>query len=454
MPTTVETRNGKLSLDEIGSAWDGNPLFSNFDQGHVFSVSWDLFEENIDRMLDRDGKARALEQVLTLPLRAADWSLVPDPGDTGEAEWVREQLTLPANNGGMSTPIDLVIAQMTSAVLYRRAFFEKVWKVTAEGRVAYDKLAFRPAKVCRIRRDRATLSFQGFRERLPTDHPNARKEGDGWVTIKPDKAFVYIHGQHRNPLDGTSDLKTAYACFESKQKVRFLWFQFLENQVIPKALAQTRNGNEAAFAKKVATLKGGGVLGISEGESVTAFESNGTGAEMFLKAIEYLDHEMFASCLAGFADLAGAAASGRGSFALSKDQSDFFLRSRQAVLSEMGAALTSFAVADLVRWNFGIRGKVPTLRFGELTGSDVADALDLFKTVATSATPSPAVPQEFIGMLVERVAEYLGMDVDRVAKAIGDRAAQASSPGGALRQGVDAAVGLLQEAGITPGGAA
>lgn len=441
MPT-VETRNGTVDLSEIGSAWNDNRLFDTFDSGKVFSGGpWDLFERNIDNMLDRDGKARALEQVLTLPLRSAPTSIVPADGDSGEAEFVRDCLFRPATDQGMSTPLDLVIGQMTSAVLYRRAFFEIVWGLR-EGRIVFDKLAFRPARTCQLRRDPNDWSFQGFRQRY--------RRGDDYKTVDvpAEKAMVFIHGQHRDPLDGISDLRSAYSAFESKQKVRFLWYQFLENQVIPKAIAKTRNGNEQALANKVATLKAGGVLGLSDEDTVEAFESNGQGAAVFQAAIEYLDHEMFASCLAGFADLAGAAASGRGSFALSKDQSDFFLRSRQAVLGEMGATLTNFAIADLCRLNFGANAKVPTFKFGEISGADAADAITMLQAILTAATTNPAVPMEFIHMLVEKVAEYLELDVDKVHKAIEARMEQQSTPSGRFQAGIAAAQQLVQEAGL------
>jgi hypothetical protein len=231
------------------------------------------------------------------------------------------------------------------------------------------------------------MAFQGFRQRVGNEHPGA--DDQGYVTIAPEKALVFIHGQHRNPLNGTSDLQTAYACFQSKQKVRFLWYQFLENQTLPKTIGVTANGNETAFANKIAALKGNGVIAINDGESVTPLESNGTGAAIFQAAMNYLDQELFVSCLAGFADLAGAASQGRGSFALSKDQSDFFLRSRQAVLSEMAACLSNFAIADLVRWNLGRQAKAPSLRFGELTAEDVSDVVAVFQALATSVTVNP-----------------------------------------------------------------
>src|SRR4051794_4768051 len=112
---------------EIGSAYDPDRIFTRFDDGKYFETR-DLFPSDFDQMLRLDGKARTLENVLTLPLMSAETSIEPGPGDSGECEFVREALLTAANAGGMSTPLDQVIGQMTSAVVKKRAYFEKVFK--------------------------------------------------------------------------------------------------------------------------------------------------------------------------------------------------------------------------------------------------------------------------------------------------------------------------------------
>lgn len=426
---------------EIGSAYSGERMFVTFDDGKVFETK-DLRETDFEYMLDHDGKAKTMEQVLTLPLMSADYSIEPGPDDSGEAEFVREELERPANAGGMTTPIDLVIGQMTSAVTLRRAYFEKVFQVV-DGRVTFKKIAFRPARTCSLLRDRDDYSFQGFRQRF--------RKGDGFETkdIPPQKALVYIHGQHRDPLYGISSLRTAYSIFESKQKIRFLWYSFLEGQTIPKAIAKHHTDDpdeQDEFAKQVASLKGGGVVGIGPDQSVEAFESSGKGADVFKQAMDYLSSEMVGSVLAGFTELPSAAASGRGSNALSESQVDFYKLSRLGVLTEMGAVLTSYAVADLVLWNRGVNASFPSFKFKPPAPEAMEQAFELLKTLAQAQQPV-AVPQEFIDMLTEKVAGYLGINVDQVRKAIEDRVDQApDTPVAKIQAGVDAATILVKQA--------
>jgi hypothetical protein len=175
-------------------------MFDEYRDGKVFSSTWDLFERGVDNMLARDGKARALEQVLILPMRGAPHSIDPAQGDSGEAEWVRETLERPANNGGMSTPLDSRDRPACSAVVYRRAFFEKVWRSTTPGtRSASTSWRSAPPPPAGSSATRRPVRSRGSASRSTDD-----KGATEWVDIPALKAFVFIHGQHRNPLNGIS----------------------------------------------------------------------------------------------------------------------------------------------------------------------------------------------------------------------------------------------------------
>lgn len=437
--TDVQVREAGIPAGELGTADDGNPfgrMFVRYEDGKALEAP-DPAADDLETMLRMDGKARAIEQVLTLPPRWADLEVVPHKDDSGEAEFVREALFRPANAGGMTTPVELVQAQMTSAVTYRKAFFEKVFDLDDEGRVVYRKLAFRPARTCTLLRDERNRSFDGFKQKARG--PNGETVD---VRIPAAKAFVYVHGQHRNPLSGASEMDTVWSCFEAKQKVRFLWFQLLERNVIPHGILKSREPGRLA---ELAKLKSGGLARIDPEESLEPFESGGSAGSAFKDAIDWLSSEMSQSVLASFTDLAQAG--GKGSYALSRDQSDLFLRSRQAVLREMGASLGSWVFADLVRWNFGPGGRAPLARFSDLAGHDAAAVRELWSGLV-GRPPDPRVPQEFVDYLTELVAQALGMDVDRVRRAMEGRDRATERAGGPLVEGIDAAARLLAEAGV------
>lgn len=74
-------------------------------------------------MFSRNGTASALELVLTLPIREADFTIEAGKGDKGEHDFAQSVLMTPDVEGGMRTPISELIGQITSAQIYRRAFF-------------------------------------------------------------------------------------------------------------------------------------------------------------------------------------------------------------------------------------------------------------------------------------------------------------------------------------------
>lgn len=420
------------------------------------------------QMLIRDGQAAALEAVLTLPIRQAKWAIEPHKNDKGEAEFVHSVIATPREHGGMEIPMRDIIGQVTSGQIYRKAFFEKVWDQRPDGKIVYQKLAFRPTATCEVKRNAKTAVFDGFRQQVWLFGGVLKTSGQrvpGYVDIPVQRAFVYIHGKHREPLTGTSELDLCYWCYQTKLKLLFLWYNFLENQSLPKIVTYGQDQAEAnSRADDIASMKQSAVVGwVRPPDGTKAFdliETSGKGADQFKEALTFLETWQTTSVLAGFTGLASLATLGRGSMALSQDQSAFFLRSREAVTQEIQSALTHDVIAPLTLYNFGTKAAFPKFKFGPLTDENMQSIVGLFQ--AMSVAPGLQVPVGFLDILTERVATVLDLDVDAVHKivmaAAKDRAAQAQAqappgmPGqaaagiGALAGGVGAAARVAQQA--------
>lgn len=451
---------------EIGTALAyGESLFADYLDPAVGSISWWEAREFRD-MLRTESQARKVEQVLTQPIMSAPNGFTPAKGDRGECEWVTEVLTRSANAGGMTTPLDMVVAQMTSAITYRSAAFELVWGEDASApprprapagstALILEKIAFRPAINTKVVRDRKTGGFRG----LIQDPPYGGHEP---TKINAARSFAYIHGTHRAPVIGSSDLEIPLVCWKAKQKLRFLWFLFLELHAQPKTAFSSNQEAGGSLdkakeaAQKFTKLRGGGAIAL-EGVTGQVLETGGHAADLFLQALKYLDGEMTGQVLAQFADLAGAAASGTGSFALSRDQSDFYMMSRRWAAAEMSSQFTNYPVAALVRHNFGRDAAVPTFKIGPLVRPDLESLVGLLG--ATGAASS--MPAEFISYVIEQTALALDMPTDRVAgvvkattekyeqNAASARQAALAKPVGAI----DAAEGIARKVLAGGGGA-
>src|SRR5690348_15424236 len=90
LPKLSPKQKKELLGAEIGTAFDMyTRMFAAFSGGDVFEIGeWRV--RDLDSMLSRDGTAKALEQVLTLPIRSAAFSFQKGDNDTGELDLIME----------------------------------------------------------------------------------------------------------------------------------------------------------------------------------------------------------------------------------------------------------------------------------------------------------------------------------------------------------------------------
>lgn len=390
------------------------------------------------QMLRSEGQARKVEQVLTLPIRSAAWEIRAAPGGDAEAAWVKEQFT---------DRLDWVIDQLTTAIVFRKAYFELTFRLDGNG-VALDSIECRPPGGCEQGHDPTTGGPAGFRQRIawpaglltgpggaligvPRADLSRAETTPGYVDVPESRSFVFVHGAYREPIEGLSDLDVCYWAWETIKKIQFLWFQFLEQQSLPKLIAYGDDQSQAdRNADAIAAAKASGVLGVprSNDPAAKAFEviaSDGAGAGQFLTAISYLESKMSASVLAGFTDLAALASHSRsqGSYALSADQSEFFLAARQAVADEMAEAVSRGLFAKLCHLQFGMDCKPPTLNIGPLSKHDKERAVNMLNALIVA--PQFNVPTQLVDLLINSVAGFVGLPVDQVAEMVKENPTQA-----------------------------
>jgi hypothetical protein len=455
---------------ELGTQFDmSNRLFAYFGDGDVFDYG-EWTSRDMKGMFRRDGICQAIESVLTLPIREADYTIEPAKGDQGEAELAHSVIMTPDAFGGMQTPVSELVGQITSAQVYRRAFFEKVWKIREDdGAVIYDKLAFRPPATCQAKyTDRGGVP-NGFRQQVWLFGGNLKtlstQKVPGYVDIPKVRSYIYTHGKHREPLTGVSEMDVAYWCYQTKMKILYLWYHFLENQALPRVIVYGNDQPEAnTRADDIAALKSSGVVGITHPEAgqkaFDVIENSGDAGKFFLDALGFLEGWQTHSVLAGFMALTGSATGGKGSYALSQDQSSFYLKSRQGVAKEIASSITQDVLTPLVAVNFGPRAAFPRWKFGPLQDEQIQALLTLFGQM--SAAPVLHVPLPVFDLITERMATILQLDVDQVHEALVSTAQQraeqlqASAPPGmppnaansigALNGMAGAAAGMMQRA--------
>lgn len=436
-----------------GFGWADRMFFGfSVDNPELVFQYTDWASRDLVEFLRRDYKARQIMNVLQLPITSAEHTFSAAKGDTGELEWLQSYWEQDPVNGGCRTPLDYIISQATTAIAHKAAYFEKVFKQDDDGKVVYDKVAFRPQTTCHVLRDIDTASFQGFQqEPYYLSMTTRSKQTGNWINIPKERAYVYLHGQHTDPVNGVSDMDVPYWCYQTKQKVMLLWFQFLEGVALPRAIVKAQDiGVARQIAAQLSRLRNSGVIPVAapgaNTVSIDTLSMEGNGATQFQAAITFLDSSAVDSVLAGFLNLTGTAAArglgNGGSYALSKDASDFFLQAEEAKTKELARSLRKDLHAPLIRYNFGKKAVVPHFEFEPLNDEDKSNSITLLQAMIAAPPGSDnPVPTEMVGALAKQVGDYLGLDGDKLeaafAKASSDAkaAAAAQSAAGAAPPG-------------------
>jgi hypothetical protein len=439
--TDVSTTNGHVpppeTDKEVGTELDfyiqGDSLFevpgvTTSGEGLVYELRTPNVQQ-LKEMLDRDGRAKSLEQCLVMPIAGATWKLEGDDQDI--VDWVDNALRTATIDGGMETPMSDVIAQKAEALVFRTSFHEKVIKTSSEGKYVYSKIAWRPSETCQLLRDKRSGKLHGFAQWAPDPDDPQALYASKQIPIRTPYADVFIHGMRRDPVRGISDLTVTYHNYRNKEKLKYLWFTYLEVLSLPRQIALGSTPEEAKkTAEAIAGLKNAGVAGIPRSwvgspDNIKTLEVGGGGANEFMDAISYLDSDSALSLLAGFSELpARAMGSGSshgplGSYALAESSQNFFIDMLDSYTAELDAQITNNLIADLVRWNFGTKALVPKFRL-DLEEQAIQAAMNMMDLLLTSPVPTN-VPFEFVKELVLVVAKQLGMDVDTIAKAINEQ---------------------------------
>lgn len=384
---------------EIGTSADGN-LPSIFEEEFVDMSKVQV--EDFKKMLDEDSTIQALYNSIVTPLLGSNWTIEPDqdtPAGREQAQWVEDALRKPPHKGGMSTPFDLVIAQALRAIVEGFAGFEKVYEISEEGKLVYKKVAWRDPTTLTPRADERG-GFNGFRQKAYV--------GTQYIDVKIplDRCWLYTYGKEFHNLRGRSMFTAAYAAYDKKKRLLYLAeIQAQSDALALKVVRGKDGGNQAELNKTTAAVDELGFkasIGIPFGYDVTAL--NNAGRMDLLPLIEFQNSEMARSVLAMFI-LLGTGKTG--SWALSNDQSDFFIQALMSIRKSLENHITSYLLPDLYQYNFE-NPQYGTFKFEDITDSTV----DLLKQTFIKLTEKDRLSDSIIDGVLQKMADKLDIDVD------------------------------------------
>lgn len=371
--------------------------------------------QRIDLMLRTDGHFRALARLLSLPFRQAKWSIQPAEDGDEEADFITQMLTLPPNQGGMSTTFDYVRALAARAFWQGFAVWEQVFSyadVPGHGnKLVLRKLAPRDASTVRFKADEHG-GFDGVVQRA-SDGRNGMKT----VHIPKEKVLFFTVDKEEHPFYGRSMFEPALYHFDKKHKLYYIAHIAAQISAIPARVAHQEGGGQGLTPTErnqlqtaLASFGFNTAMIAPKGIKLEPFGGQGdSGLADILAVINHHNTQASQSILGHFIDLGQQGESSVGSYALSSDSSDLFLMCSQANLDSFAETINVHLIPKFIDWNFGTK-KYPTLVFEPLADETKAAMMDVFKVLATASETK--VSPDFIWELEKSIADRLGLAVD------------------------------------------
>lgn len=352
----------QITSEEIGSIT--RSLFNRLsDTEYLSTLTWPNSITTYDKMRRSDAQVQALLYCMELPIRSTRWYVEPydknNAKDRQIAEFVSENL-FSGPPIGMTIHWDDFLRLALLMLPFGHSVFEKVYEVDSHGYAKWRKFAERPHE---------TIKDFKYDERGGPMHVEQYVAGASFVEIPIENCLIFTHRKEGGRLHGIPILRAAYKHWFIKDFLLKITNIGIERNHVGTPVCglpdSPQEGDKEEAQKIVQNLRSGETAGVVRpaGFTLEMFEGKRVAIEV-LPYIRYQD-EMIAK--AGLAQFLQAGTGNVGSFALSKDQSDFFLMSLSAQANYICDTINSYAIPQLVDYNWDVEG-YPKLRCEKVGG--------------------------------------------------------------------------------------
>lgn len=324
--------------------------------------------DNVETMRRSDGTVKGLLRAMKSPLLAVDWyveAVSDDPQEQEIKEFVEKNLF------GMRRTWKEFLRECLTYFEFGFSVFEEIWEMRDGGEIWLVDLE--PRIQSSIQRWKTSKNERGIVQLILTDEKTEHK-----AEIPIVKCLVMTNDKEGDDLTGQPVLRAAWKHFYIKDKLYRIGSIACERfgVGIPKITLPKGAGD----AEKAAAKEMGQELRSNE-KSVIVLPSEDWKVEIMTVAgggkdsqidnfIQHHDRMIVLSALAMFLNLGSDST---GSYALSKDQSSFFLQTENDHASYISEQITKQVIERLVILNYGKREKYPKLCHTPLGDIDFAE---------------------------------------------------------------------------------
>lgn len=386
MPTQKKAKENKNIGVELGRS--GTNIFSGIiSEEYVSELSGSRAIKLYDEMRKGDATVKATLSAVQLPIRRANWFVTAaseDKGDKEIADFIEDALF---EYHDLSW--DDFIRQALLSTAYGVMVFEKVFgirEIRGKQMIVWEKLAPRlPSSITAWELKDKSLGIQqttpdGNTAEIPFEKLlvfNNEKEGDNWW--------------------GTSLLRAAYKHWYIKTNIEKIDAMAHERQGLGVPFVTLPDNASEADLQQAETILSNmrahekGYLIERETMKVEFKDMHASGTKDPARTIDYHNRQITLAVLAQFIMLGSGAS---GSYALSKDHSELFLKSLEAVASNIVDVINKNAVKQLVDLNFNGVVDYPKLDFAGISRTDIESLSVAYQRLTQSKGINPIESDE------------------------------------------------------------
>lgn len=359
-------------IGATGTSMYGGYSSADYNSDFNGKSAIDKYEE----MRKTDATVNATINALKLPVLQAEYFIMPadanDPKQVEIAEFVRKNID--GIEGGFRSWLNEALNYKVFGFYY----FEKVYKIK-DGQVWLRKLASRLPSAHSKWEMISDPKTPGITQQLPTIPQNT----DDKTTIREipmSKLVLLTNNREGDNFEGVSVLRTAHKHWYIKDTL-YKIDGIKHERGAGILIIRTPDGNSDEDITKAEEM--GTRFKINENAYIVVPGAKETGWDVdlltkgiadqstaLLESVRHHDRAITQNILAQFIDLG---AGSTGSYALSKDQTDFFILSERTTADYIAECLTRQMIEELVTMNFGEQEEYPRFVFGQIGSIDYAE---------------------------------------------------------------------------------
>uniref|UniRef100_A0A6M3IT13 Phage head morphogenesis domain-containing protein n=1 Tax=viral metagenome TaxID=1070528 RepID=A0A6M3IT13_9ZZZZ len=367
---------GKQSVKSSAIGSSGTSVYNGFiTEEYKTELQGQAGIKIYDQMRRSDCMIQAMLTALSLPLRSAEWFIAPPE----EATPIEQEAT-DFINDALFNKMSITFDDFLNHVLLMNPFgfmiFEKVFKIE-DGKIYWKKLAPRLPKTLH----KWLLDEEGG---LTGIQQYALKNNTyNYFTIPIKDLIVFTRNREGSNYEGMSVLRAPYKNWFFKDLLCKIAAQGLERQAIGIIIGKLAKGftptDKTAMEDLIENIRtneeSGGVLPPDYDVVITEGKIK---SQELLEHINYHDTQMTKSILAQFLQLG---TNSTGSYALSADQSGFFMMALNSMAKYISDTMNRYAIKELVDMNFSVN-RYPKLKvkLDELDIDKIINGIDKLTT--------------------------------------------------------------------------